>query len=439
MEIVPNNGDDRTPVVLVTGLDPDAVARTAGAFVAPGTTLVHHDLSELDAGRVRRTLRTVDDDGNERAHQHVLLLEHGCVSCTLRNDLLPLLRHLHRRAGVARIVLQLDCALEPEALAFAIDHAIVSDMPGFPDAPAGDDVRIDATVACIHEGDWLEAATGDTTMAEAGLSATVDEGDERTIAQVAVGQVAFADALVLVGCDAALRDAWESARLAAVLKRLAPSAPIIMETPHRQMNPILAAQLLAGIPAGSRRGRIDSPHDPLLRDQPPLDADCGVEIVAFEADRPFHPARLHEAIDQLLDGVVCSRGRLWLATQPDAALWLESAGGGLRVGEGAPWLAALSDAELEDVDAERRALAALRWDEVHGDRHSSLVILTHRPEQPQAIVDALEGALLCDDEMALGQAGWQGFDDPFGLAHTDPCDDLPRVADIELTNREDNR
>ncbi|MFT4200481.1 ribosome hibernation factor-recruiting GTPase MRF [Gordonia sp. (in: high G+C Gram-positive bacteria)] len=439
MKIDPNNGDGRTPLVLVTGLDADAVARTAGAFVVPGTTLVHHDLGELAAGRVRRTLRTVDDEGNERVHQSVLLLEHGCVSCTLRNDLLPLLRQLHRRDQVDRIVLQLDCALEPESLAFAIEHAVVSDMPGFPDAPAGVDVRVDATVACIHEADWLEAATGDVTMAEAGLSATVDDADERTLAQVAVGQVSFADALVVVGCDPAMRNAWESARLAAVLKRLAPSAPMIMETPHRQMNPILAGQLLAGIPVGSRRGRIDAPHDPLLRDQPPLEPDCGVEMFTFEVGRPFHPARLHEAIDQLLEGVVCSRGRVWIATQPDASLWIESAGGGLRVGEGAPWLAAMSESELADVEPERRALAALRWDERHGDRHSSLVILTHRPEQPDAILEALRDACLTDAEMALGPVGWQGFDDPFGLAHSDPCDDLPRGVDVELTNREDNR
>ncbi|GAB08167.1 hypothetical protein GOARA_004_00070 [Gordonia araii NBRC 100433] len=439
MKIVPNSGDGRTPIVLVTGLDADAVARSAGALLVPGTTVVHHDLTELDLGRVRRTLRTVDDDGQERAHQSVLLLEHGCISCTLRNDLLPLLRQLHRRDTVERIVLQLDSALEPEALSWAIDQAIVSDMPGLPDAPAGEDVRIDATIACIHEADWLEAATGDTTMAEAGLSATTGDEDERTLAQVAVGQVAFADALVIVGCDAAMRDAWASARLTAVLKRLAPSAPIIMEIPQRPITTMLAVQLLSAIPAGSRRGHIDTPHDPLLRGEPPLDSDCGVELFTFESDRPFHPARLHEAIDHLLEGVVCSRGRMWLATQPDSALWVESAGGGLRVAEGAPWLAAMTEDELAAVDPELRALAALRWDDHYGDRHTSMAILAHRPGQPDEIRQALSEACLTDEEMAVGKANWLSFDDPFGLAHSDPCDDLPRAVDVELTNREDNR
>ena len=44
--------------------------------------------------------------------------------------------------------------------------------PGFVDAPAGIDVRIDATVACVGEVDWLDAATGDVTLTEAGLVAS---------------------------------------------------------------------------------------------------------------------------------------------------------------------------------------------------------------------------------------------------------------------------
>ncbi|NED69210.1 cobalamin biosynthesis protein CobW, partial [Streptomyces sp. SID10244] len=82
--------------------------------------------------------------------------------------------------------------------------------------------------------------------------------------------------------------------------------------------------------------------------------------VEFHADRPLHPGRLHEAIDVLLDGVVCARGRLWLATRPDEALWLESAGGGLRVAPGGRWLAAMGEEQRDRVDPERRAMGALR-------------------------------------------------------------------------------
>ncbi|WAC58190.1 ribosome hibernation factor-recruiting GTPase MRF [Gordonia sp. SL306] len=421
--------DHRMPIVLVTGLDSAAVARVGealvGTDVASGTVLVHHDLGRVGEGRVARRMAWVDAGGCRHDRDAEIELAHGCVSCTLREDLLPLLRRLHRRSDVRRIVVVLDPIMEPERICWAIEHVVIAQMPGFVDGPAGRDVRVEATIACVAEDEWLEAATGDLALAEAGFVAVTD--DERTLAQVAVGQVAFADALVVTGCDPAMRDAWESARLAAVCKRLAPGAPIMMELPQRPVTGTLAEALLAAVGPRSRRGRLDGPHDPLLRDQPALSADCGVSWVEFHADRPLHPGRLHEAIDVLLDGVVCARGRLWLATRPDEALWLESAGGGLRVAPGGRWLAAMDEEEVGRVDPERRAMGALRWDERFGDRHTSMVVLVHRADAVD-LQEALRAACLNEVEFTAGEEFWSTFDDPFGQMHADPCDDLEPPA-----------
>ncbi|MBY4572882.1 GTPase [Gordonia paraffinivorans] len=422
--------DNRTPVILVAGLDRSALERIGDALEAEtGTVQVRHELSGVDDGRVVRTLSWREPDGRHRTGISEIRLAHGCVSCTLREDLLPLLRRLHRRSSVRRIVLTLDPILEPERIAWSIDNVIVDEQPGIPAAPTSDDVRIEATIAAVSEDEWLDHATGDLMLAEI---RDVPHDDERTVAQVAVGQVDFADALVVAGCDPTVRNSWESARLMAVLKRLAPKAPMIFELPQRPLTPLLVEQLLAAIPRTSRRGRIDGPHDPLLADEPSLDPDCGVTWLEFHSDRPLHPGRLHDAIDTLLDGVVCARGRLWLATQPDEALWLESAGGGLRVAPGGRWLAAMDDAELDSVTPERRALGALRWDDTHGDRHSSLVVLVHRGD-PDHVIGELHTALLTDVEFAAGQSLWLSFDDPFGRFHTDPCEDVE--VEIPLAER----
>lgn len=89
----------------------------------------------------------------------------------------------------------------------------------------------------------------------------------------------------------------------------------------------------------ARRGRSDGPHDPLPAGQPPLTGDGDVHLVEFTANRPFHPQRLHSAVDLLLDGVIRTRGRLWLATQSDQAMWIQSAGGGLRIDTAGRWIA----------------------------------------------------------------------------------------------------
>ncbi|MGB7236104.1 MAG: GTP-binding protein [Rhodococcus sp. (in: high G+C Gram-positive bacteria)] len=400
--------DRRTPVVLVSGWT-GAMDAVVTSLLAPGTVAVRHELGRVHEGVVRRTLYA----NAEPARETILELAHGCVSCTLREDLLPLLRKLAARSSVQRIVLAMDPALEPEALCWAIDNVVVAGVVGQVDGPASRDVRIDAVVDCLDAATWLADATGDDALADRGIVASGD--DDRTVAQVVVGQVDYADALVVSVTPEV--EPWERAKLAAVLARLAPGAPIAWVGHGDTLD---TEALVAAVPFDARRGEVTDAHSPLLRGQPPLTGECGVSLVEFTATRPFHPERLHEAIDVLLDGVVTARGRAWVATQPDEALWIESAGGGLRVASAGRWLAAMTPEEQDGVDTSRRAMAALRWDDEFGDRDTSLVVLVHAAD-PSEIDRTLQWALVSDDEMHDRDA-WAHWNDPFGQWHEDPCE-----------------
>lgn len=394
----------RTPVVLVAGQgDTDAVA---GALLCrPGTVLVEH---RFDGHVVRRTTAMLRR-GELTTAEHALELAHGCVSCTVRNDLLLVLRTLAHRDGVERIVVQLSEWLEPEPRCVAINHVRVRIGPGYPDGPAALDVEIAAVVTCIDSRTWLSRAVGDAVL-----------GDGRTMAQVVVGQAEFADLLVLTRPEPVTL---------AVLRRLAPRARITVGLERVDL-------ALANLDDDSRRGRSDHPHGWLLAGRPPLAADGMVRIVEFNARRPFHPERLHAAVDLLLTGVVRTRGRLWLASRPDQVMWLESAGGGLRVMGAGKWLAAMTAQEAANADAERRLFAELQWEYRFGDRHTAMTVLVCGAEPPD-ILDALYGALLTDAEMA--QPGeWGGYPDPFGDWHEDPCDETSGAA-AEVASDPDHR
>jgi G3E family GTPase len=400
------NTVDRPELLVLTGLHApgtEAVITRIRALDAD-VAVLHHDLRDVGSGRVHRRLRH-----GERDERTELELAHGCLSCTLREDLLPQLHRLSGADGPGRIVLHLDPALEPEQVCWALLHVLVDS------APITDRVDLRGVITCIDTGSWLDDATGDVTVGEHGLAELPD--DERTVAQVAVGQAEFADVLVHTGTA----DAWRLARTDAVLERLAPTAQRVF------LSELDARVLLADLPPAARRGRPDGVHASLLRGQPPLGRDCGVQLVVFSRRRPFHPERLHEAMDVLLEGVVRARGRIWLATRPEAVLWLESAGGGLQVGHAGEWLAEGDAAAWAGADPERIALASLGWHPRFGDRAQDLVVLTHDAD-PADIEAVLVAALLTDAELAAGEAALRALPDPFGWwppassgggAHTD--------------------
>jgi G3E family GTPase len=380
----------RTPVILVAGQGAgtdvaDVLLRTPGTAVVGYTVDGHVVVRQVSGMRDAKLVIT----------QWPLEITNCCVTCTIRNDLLILLRQLHRRDDVRRIVVQLMEWLDPESICTAINDTPVELGPGYIDGPASRDVEIEAVVTCIDTGVWLSQALGDDEL-----------DDSRTVAQVVVGQAAFADVLVLTEADRATL---------AVLRRLAPRARITVGLQH-------FTTALKHLDAQSRRGRSDDPHDSLLAGQPPLQADGEVELLEFNARRPFHPERLHHAIDALLDGVVQVRGRAWLASQPDTVVWIESAGCGLGVGDAGRWLAGMSESDRAYVDPERTAMAASHWDERFGDRHIALTVLVCGAS-PQAITAALSGALLTDAELDRPQ-DWAGYPDPFGEWHEDPCTEL---------------
>ncbi|MBE9373959.1 GTP-binding protein [Saccharopolyspora sp. HNM0983] len=403
--------DQRTPLIVVCGLDQDQTAATAETVRAgaPGTTaLLHHDLHRVGDGFLDKRVRHRDRDIDSTVE-----LVHGCVSCTLREDLLPELRRLSATPGVEHIVLHLDPLVEPEAICWSLQQVPVDGRT------VDEDVVVHAVLNAVDGARWLADASSEDTLADRGLGGGTD--DERTIAQLAVGHAEFADAIVF---GPAAEDGWTEVRTREVLRRLAPA------TAWTQLDGLDVADLLARIPDNARRGDVDGAHGPLLRGQPPMEPDSGVEVLLFEDRRPFHPQRLHEALDALLDGVVRTRGRAWIASRPDSALWLESAGGGLAVGDAGPWLAALPEQEWTQFADERRLRASLQWDEHYGDRAQEIVVITHDADAAE-ISRRLRAALLTDEELAAGRDVWAQHQDPFEW-HSDDCsDEDPADADLD--------
>ncbi|MFG3254212.1 CobW family GTP-binding protein [Streptomyces sp. NPDC048172] len=382
-------GGERLPVVLVAGLHADARrAAVEGLLRAvPGAVALHHDLSAAASeGSVRRTVRShagALDEGKAP-------LVNGCACCALREDLVPELLRLAESRTCALAVVELWDSVEPQAMAEVVA------------AHSADALAVTGVLTAVDPALVLPYLAAAEDLAEAGLAAAPT--DERTVADTFARQLEYAPVLVLAegaeGAEGA--DGEEEADEAdrELLRQLHPVARRVRADDGAG----LARVATEGFDVGAAAAR-QYPACALL----PQEADAeGVTTLVWRARRPFHPARLHAALQELACAAVRSRGRFWLADRPDTLLSWDAAGGALCVEERGPWLAALPDAAWEMVPAVRRAAAALDWHPVQGDRGQHLVF-TAPGLDADGLGALLDSCVLTDAEHAGGPDAWRRY------------------------------
>lgn len=361
-----------TPVVLVSGLH--APARTAVVDQLlrehPGAVAIHHDLGAIKQGRIQRVVR----DADQILDLSEVRLAHACVTCTVREDLLPQLIH---HAGNARLlVVDLWDSVEPRAVAEALDGEHVGEV-----------LRLTNVLTALDaEHLPIDIVRGDQ-LAETGGQAAA--GDRRHLAEVLARQLEYATGLVLRGGDEEDHDLSR-----AVLSHLAPCTPVYAKALPEVTGPALCVSELAQ--------RVDPPTAQL-----PCDAQTGeITTVVWHRLRPLHPARFLEAVDELATESVRSRGWFWLATQPDRVLAWDAVAGIVSVEDCGPWLISLPEAAWELMSPARRLTASLSWNPITGDRVQHLVFMGPDLDR-ERLLALLDSCLLTSEE-----AGAQ-LEDPF--------------------------
>ncbi|MGI5286402.1 CobW family GTP-binding protein [Nonomuraea polychroma] len=368
-----------TPVVLVAGLHGTARTATVERLLAehPGSLAIHHDLSEVSHGLVRRSVR----DATRELDTADVQLAHGCVTCTVREDLLPRLVLL--APGSTLLIVDLWDAVEPRSVAEAVDCDEAREI-----------LRLTAVLTALDAEAMPDDITRGERLSEVGKPAAA--GDQRYLAEVLARQLEYPSGLVLHGGD---EDDRELSR--AVLAHLAPVTPIhtVDSLPVVTGAPVCTAELAERV-------------DPATA-QLPCDAETD-EIVTtvWRSRRPLHPARLFEAVDELVTESVRSRGRFWLATRPGQLLAWDAVAGIVSAEDVGPWLAALPEAAWDLVSPARRLTAALDWEDPHGDRVQHLVF-TGPDLDPARFHALLDSCLLTEEEEAAGLDAWARYDDPF--------------------------
>lgn len=364
-------------LTVVSSLDVLCRQQACEALAAehPTAVAVLHDL--LENGLViRRIFGRPGPVEREEAR-----LEHGCLSCTVRLDVVPTIERL---------------------LALGEDHIIIGLPPAVPASTAVNALKrglahrftIDSVVlACAP--DALEDHIWDHhALFESGFTAVPD--DQRTPGEFLIGELAFSDTVLLAEPDLVPVDPRGRARGVQLLRELAPHAVLTANAcdirPGRHDYAEATDRSLPGtvrVPAGPSA----SPFSTVTR----------------RVERPLHPERFRHALATLAQGCCWLRGRLWIAAAPECRIAVQGIGPHVWLENTGTWLTG----QTPHPTANRTNDADARWDghPEAGDRWTILAV-TGEDIDAAEIARLLDDCELTDTEMA---AGFAGLDDPFGL------------------------
>ncbi len=335
-----------------------------------------------------------------RQEEKLVEMSNGCICCTLREDLLIEVTKLAKAGRFDYLVIESTGISEPLPVA---ETFTFEDEDGL---SLSDVARLDTMVTLVDGANFLTDYDEAKQLQDTGES--LGEEDERSVADLLVDQVEFADVLLVSKTD--LIDPTQLDRLIAILKTLNTRAKIIpIANGKVDVNDILDTQLFDFEQAEAAPGWMKE----MRGEHIPETEEYGISSFVYQARKPFHPQKFFDFLHNknLAGKLIRSKGYFWLATRPRFAGYWSQAGGIARYGFAGMFWKAVPET---DWPQDEEALQSIKenWQEPFGDMRQELVFIGQGLDKAQ-VYSALDACLLSDDDLLRGKDHWATFPDPF--------------------------
>ncbi|TGK33869.1 GTP-binding protein [Leptospira gomenensis] len=357
--------------------------------------VIVNDLSEIniDAGLIRSGGADL-----KRAEEKLVTMSNGCICCTLREDLLVEIGNLAREKKFDYLLIESTGIAEPRPIA---ETFTFEDESG---NSLSDYATLYTMITVVDAKNFLLDFSSSEDLQERNLNSEPE--DDRTIVDLLIEQIEFANVILINKID--LVSESELLRLQAILSTLNPNAEIY---PIQEGKVALEKILNTGSFDFQKVSESPGWLQELRGEHKPETEEYGISSFVFQSRRPFHPERFYEILGQEWPGVIRSKGIFWLASRMDRVGSWSQAGASCRTENLGKWWASVPRSQWPS-ESEDLTEIETSWTEPFGDRRQEIVLIGVDMDQA-GIRELLDGCLLTEEEMFLGEKVWSSFPDPF--------------------------
>ena len=335
-----------------------------------------------------------------RSEEKLVEMSNGCICCTLREDLLEEVTKLAKEGRFDYLVIESTGISEPLPVAETFTFA---DEDG---VSLSDVAKLDTMVTVVDAVNFLKDYEEAKYLQETGES--LGEDDERSVADLLVDQIEFADLILISKTD--LVSPSDKERLTAILKALNTDAKIIPIAHGKvDIDEVLNTGLFDFEKAQQAPGWLKE----MRGEHVPETEEYGIGSFSYEARRPFNPEKFYQFLHttEKFGKLLRSKGYFWLATRPQLAGQWSQAGGIASYGFAGMFWKAIPEKDWPD-DEDYLASIKKQWVEPFGDMRQELVFIGQGLDQSK-MIEALDECLLSEEEVLKGKSYWSTLSDPF--------------------------